>query len=127
MTKENNVQPLSNEDLKLWGTYLITKEIPEGKEKQIARLAKRDINIADTSALIKFHSDFVNQQQAEYLGFLSERVALLEYILVDKLEISQEDLEAYGKKFTTELDELEAAYEAAQEELEKEGEEKDGE
>lgn len=104
MTNENRPTPLSNDDLLLFGNYVLNKQFPTGKEAQIKRLARRGINLADTAAIIDFVVRTKETAIVESLKMLLEKLNVLEYIVMDKMDIDEEELLAYTENYNKEFE-----------------------
>lgn len=99
MTNENRPTPLSNDDLLLFGNYVLNKQFPTGKEAQIKRLARRGINLADTAAIIDFVVRTKETAIMESMQMILEKLNVLEYIVTEKLEIDADTMESYSKEY----------------------------
>ena len=114
MTNENRPTPLSNDDLLLFGNYVLNKQFPTGKEAQIKRLARRGINLADTAAIIDFVVRTKETAIMESMQMILEKLNVLEYIVTEKLEIDADTMESYskeyGEKFEAFLAEMQAEF-----------------
>lgn len=114
MTNENRPTPLSNDDLLLFGNYVLNKQFPTGKEAQIKRLARRGINLADTAAIIDFVVRTKETTIMDSMQLILEKLNVLEYIVTEKLEIDPDTFQAYTEeyqgKFKTLLAELNAEF-----------------
>ena len=114
MTNENRPTPLSNDDLLLFGNYVLNKQFPTGKEAQIKRLARRGINLADTAAIIDFVVRTKETAIMESMQMILEKLNVLEYIVTEKLEIDADTMESYskeyGEKFEAFLAEMQAGF-----------------
>lgn len=99
MTNENRPTPLSNDDLLLFGNYVLNKQFPTGKEAQIKRLARRGINLADTAAIIDFVTRTQETAIMESMQMILEKLNVLEYIVTEKLEIDADAMETYAKEY----------------------------
>ena len=114
MTNENRPTPLSNDDLLLFGNYVLNKQFPTGKEAQIKRLARRGINLADTAAIIDFVTRTQETAIMESMQMILEKLNVLEYIVTEKLEIDADAMEAYSteyrEKFEAFLAEMQAEF-----------------
>ena len=114
MTNENRPTPISNDDLLLFGNYVLNKQFPTGKEAQIKRLARRGINLADTAAIIDFVTRTQETAIMESMQLILEKLNVLEYIVTEKLEIDADTFQAYAEeyqgKFETLLAELNAEF-----------------
>lgn len=112
MTNENRPTPLSNDDLLLFGNYVLNKQFPTGKEAQIKRLARRGINLADTAAIIDFVTRTQETAIMNAVQMTLEKLNVLEYIVTEKFDLEEEDIvkytEEYNAKFEAYLAELTA-------------------
>lgn len=99
MTNENRPTPLSNDDLLLFGNYVLNKQFPTGKEAQIKRLARRGINLADTAAIIDFVVRTKETAIMDSMQLILEKLNVLEYIVTEKLEIDPDTFQAYTEEY----------------------------
>ena len=112
MTNENRPTPLSNDDLLLFGNYVLNKQFPTGKEAQIKRLARRGINLADTAAIIDFVVRTKETAIMESMQMILEKLNVLEYIVTEKLEIDADAMEIYAKEYREKFEALIAEMQA---------------
>lgn len=104
MTNENRPTPLSNDDLLLFGNYVLNKQFPTGKEAQIKRLARRGINLADTAAIIDFVTRTQETAIMESMQMILEKLNVLEYIVTEKLEVDADTFQAYAEEYQGKLE-----------------------
>lgn len=127
MTKSNNLEgkELSDKDLETWAKFIGLGEEPEGGYKQIERLGKHVVSLGDMTSVAKYLVDLGKADMKQYLSIAIERLTILEYIVTDKLEVDQEEMQEYMENYYKEVEEARKVMEEAQNEPEPKEEEKE--
>lgn len=102
--KKVAVYPMTFEEIKLWSEFMIKKEAPEGKEKEIEELAERVVALNDVSSILDFVVRVYDERQLQLIEQMQERVAFVDYLVAEKLGISNEEYAEYLEKFHEEME-----------------------
>lgn len=121
-TENNNVKPVSDDDLEMWAKYIGLGQLPENGERQIERLANRVVSLGDMTSVVNYLVDLGKQEQMQYTSMAIERLTIMEYIVTEKLEVSNEEMQAYAERYYEELEKAKELMRKAQETPEEETE-----
>lgn len=102
----NNTR-ISDKDITMWGQYLAAKRIPEGASKdQIKRLAARQVNLGDASAVATLIARMEAKSMEQALAMTLQKVNVLESLLMEKLDITDEEMLAHEESYEQKMAEL---------------------
>lgn len=120
MTKKS-IKPenISVEDMQVWTEYIATGVVhDENHAKQLTRLGKRSINLADVSTIV----DFMSRRNDGYISGLIEQIGVLDKVIA-KLgateDMRKEAMAEYDKELTALQAEVEEAQKAMMAQIEK--------
>lgn len=112
---------LSDEDMKIWTEYLSTGKVKdEEHQKQLARLAKRQVNLADVAQIV----DFMSRRNDGYISHIIEQNAILDR-LVTRLGATEEMRKEAKAEYDEEMEDLKEQIEEYSKKLKEEKEKKD--
>lgn len=112
---------LSDEDMKIWTEYLSTGKVKdEEHQKQLARLAKRQVNLADVAQIV----DFMSRRNDGYISHIIEQNAILDR-LVTRLGATEEMRKEAKAEYDEEMEDLKEQIEEYSKKLKEEKEEKE--
>lgn len=112
---------LSDEDMKLWTEYLSTGKVKdEEHQKQLARLAKRQVNLADVAQIV----DFMSRRNDGYISHIIEQNAILDR-LVTRLGATEEMRKEAKAEYDEEMKDLKEQIEEYSKKLKEEKEKKE--
>jgi len=111
---------LSDEDMKIWTEYLSTGKVKdEEHQKQLARLAKRQVNLADVAQIV----DFMSRRNDGYISHIIEQNAILDR-LVTRLGATEEMRKEAKAEYDEEMEDLKEQIEEYSKKLKEEKEKK---
>lgn len=106
-------ESISVEDMQVWTEYLATRAVhDEAHAKQLTRLGKRSINLADVATIV----DFMVRRNDGFISGLVEEVTIHAKVL-DKLGATKEMWKEAKAEFDAELDATRAEVEELQKTL----------
>lgn len=111
-----SVRPMEDADLEYWFEQLIAYDPSKEDEERTERIAMKVPNVADITSLVDNLVRVKNQEMYQAMMSQSKDIAVLRQILVEKTDISEEEIAEFESDFDTKLQEM-------QEMLEEQGEE----
>lgn len=125
VTGTPKIKPLTDSEVMLWAEFMIKHEAPEGKEELIKTLSNQVVTLNDMSSIVDFITRVYDERQIKMIERIEERVAFLDFIVAEELELTAEKYQTLLEKFTKELEKAREAYEAMQEAKEEQATEKE--
>ena len=105
------VDNLQDNDLKVWAEFFGLKEFDEDTEEVLTELETRVANLGDVTALAKYLDKIQKEELMHTLKMMTERMTVLEYIVTDKLNVTEEEIQDYTVKYHKEMEEVKAEME----------------
>jgi len=108
---ESHVKPLKDEEIETWAYHFIGRTEDEEAQEKVEKLATRVANIGDITALAKFFDKEDKVEVNRQLNTIVQRLTIMEYIINDKLGVSNEEMGEYVERYEKEMDDLRKAME----------------
>jgi len=109
--KEAHVAPLEDKDIERWAYHFTGRTEEEGALDKVQKMATRVANIGDITALAQFFDNANKSEINRQLNTIVQRLTIMEYIINEKLGVTNEEMGEYVEKYEKEMDELRKAME----------------
>ncbi len=104
-------EPFSDEDIETWAYYFSGRPQEEEDVNTVKSMAHRVANIGDVTAIARFFDSENKEEITAQLNMIVQRMTIMEYIITDKLGVSNDEMLEYAKKYEKEMDDLRAEME----------------